>query len=1116
MNKRCNKNVPWKKIFIGMTTSAILAISAGNVYAADLEQTPYSDKYMRWLELSAEEKKETLEPIKYDIEVPKIKTSLREKSLFASLESNYDLREHVSIPVKDQEDLGCCWTFSNLTSLEVCMRRKLNVNMDLSERHMEYSTIYSFQDGTNYYGFNRVADEGGNGFLALAYLNNGMGAIDESQMPFENNANDLSINAIKNKTVTAVVKDVEIMPSLGKYSTQAKIDYVKQAIKDHSAITIGVLAPQRSSGYFNTSTKALNVDGEESMDHDVTLIGWDDNYPVSNFNSEHRPSNPGAWLVLNSWGESWGNSGTFWVSYEDLVLEPEMCVETAEKATDVSFNKIYQYNPQGGTDEYSLTNNKDEVVVAEVYNTDGEGIEYLTEIGFYLFSANTVELYANTTSGELNNLIKVKDAQYYTPGYHRVKLDNPVRIRGDKFVVCTRNTSDEEACFVALKAREGDSFFTTVPAVQEGRTFIASSINSNNWSDLVKDGLIGTLKAFVDVRDEEYPTEAPYMTYTVDYSEQGKAVIQCKFEDGDGVKVIKKANGAKDVNYFTDNGSSYDAQNLKKLNLNITVTVNDTYTIYAEDTKGNKSVITVNVNSIVDNTAPTFTEITNEVNSENKVVRTIRIEDANSYISEVKYADGDRDIAYFENNGTASDKVSGQAQAFEMTFTVSENKTITLYAKDSSGNEAVYKLVIDNVPHTDQTAPTVTLGEMQQISSSSAKIPLTVEDEESDITLVKYEEGEKDRAYFASNGTTLQVQQVNGSNKKVTTEINVELGKSYTIYVKDSAGNEGLKLITVQSSEETDPDPTPGSDTTAPVIQVISEDKITNGVRLTIKVTDTESNISVIKIEKGEKDKQFFTTGGTQIPISTQGKIQQVEVDLLESGTYTIYAKDAANNEVIITKTVTIETETTPDPTPEDTAAPLIELVNQEKVDGKAKVSLKIKDEENNIKTIKYAKGIKTLEFFANSGTTLEIQQQGLEVNVEFETDSNGVYTIYAEDVKGNKNIKEITVIVLDVINVSGDADKDGKVDEVDLELMKRYIVATNKSEVISDEVISNCDMNKDGKVNLVDLFIIKKGLVVSGEGANESRKTTEEKYEVVNEKNEGLIYKIKKLFIKN
>ena len=52
--------------------------------------------------------------------------------------------------------------------------------------------------------------------------------------------------------------------------------------------------------------------------HGVDIVGWDDQYPARQLRRRLGPAaGPGAFLVRNSWGPSWGDGGYFWVSYYD-------------------------------------------------------------------------------------------------------------------------------------------------------------------------------------------------------------------------------------------------------------------------------------------------------------------------------------------------------------------------------------------------------------------------------------------------------------------------------------------------------------------------------------------------------------------------------------------------------------------------------------------------------------------------------------------------------------------------------------------------------------------------------------------------------------------------------
>lgn len=81
------------------------------------------------------------------------------------------------------------------------------------------------------------------------------------------------------------------------------------------------------------------------VNHTVLLAGWDDNYPVSNFNEKNRPNAPGAWLIKGSWGKGFGDDGYYWISYEDVAFKIESAeavfydMEPAE-----NYDKNYQYD----------------------------------------------------------------------------------------------------------------------------------------------------------------------------------------------------------------------------------------------------------------------------------------------------------------------------------------------------------------------------------------------------------------------------------------------------------------------------------------------------------------------------------------------------------------------------------------------------------------------------------------------------------------------------------------------------------------------------------------------------------------------------------------------------
>lgn len=106
---------------------------------------------------------------------------------------------------------------------------------------------------------------------------------------------------------------------------------VKQAILSKGAVTTSMNANQYSYfhsipngngtytvNYFNPSLNPNNTD------HEVTIIGWNDNYSMTDPNT--NVTTTGAWIVQNSWGKNYWNGsnqpndGTFYAAYNDAAI----------------------------------------------------------------------------------------------------------------------------------------------------------------------------------------------------------------------------------------------------------------------------------------------------------------------------------------------------------------------------------------------------------------------------------------------------------------------------------------------------------------------------------------------------------------------------------------------------------------------------------------------------------------------------------------------------------------------------------------------------------------------------------------------------------------------------
>ncbi|MBP3255948.1 MAG: bacterial Ig-like domain-containing protein [Clostridia bacterium] len=316
-------------IMILQICSMSFASSTGNL---SIEEAEYSDDYQIWLNLPDEEKIGTYIPNKYKIDVTTLEKMtntnnvLKNTSILAgtaSLPSSYDLRTILpkNAEVKDQNPTGNCWAFAAMATLENYLAMqdkkasKAEVKYDFSEKHLAYATTRAtFLNGAvNEKGIakkpasegSHPATGGGNFMLAASYLTSGMGAIEESEMPFTLPYEDISLSEINNKTAITTLNDAQM---IGSPTTTAERQSVIQMVKQHLMSDGGVFASIHGASIiskpYNNETGALYANSSSTYpaNHAVEIVGWNDSYQVSNFNESIRPSAPGAFIIKNSWG----------------------------------------------------------------------------------------------------------------------------------------------------------------------------------------------------------------------------------------------------------------------------------------------------------------------------------------------------------------------------------------------------------------------------------------------------------------------------------------------------------------------------------------------------------------------------------------------------------------------------------------------------------------------------------------------------------------------------------------------------------------------------------------------------------------------------------------------
>lgn len=358
------------------------------------------------------------------------------RSSVNALPTTFNLIDYIpeNMIVRNQLLRGGCWAFASLGTLESNLAMTDYYNgitdrkqYDFSEKHMEYSlSRYFLNDEINEFGLDRYAGTGGNFFTASTYLTNGLGAIDESSMPYDDDNVLIDISEIQNKTVTTQVFDTAIFPY--HEVTDADIEDFKIKMKNHiinyGGLMVGIRSSSENSIHYNSQTAAYYCNDKSKCipDHAVLIVGWIDDYDKSNFGRPDgeeliQPKNNGAWITKNSWG-----------------VNPEYDIDYLVKAYRGVYCQIGRYKANC-TEENGWAQNPDSIpleimlkVIIEdnkyVLNEDGtKASKENGDKGFNYYSYEDVNIY-NYVAGILkatNTVNYDKIYQHNYLGYNHIK-----------------------------------------------------------------------------------------------------------------------------------------------------------------------------------------------------------------------------------------------------------------------------------------------------------------------------------------------------------------------------------------------------------------------------------------------------------------------------------------------------------------------------------------------------------------------------------------------------------------------------------------------------------------------------------------------------------------------
>lgn len=321
-----------------------------------------------------------------------------------SLPDAYDMRDYGRVsPVRDQGRYGTCWAFASLGALETTLLP------------ME-SQIFSTDHMSICNSYNLDVNKGGEHTMSIAYLAAWQGPVYEVDDPYGDGMSNPNLEPVLHLEEALVINDRDF-------------EIIKSAIFRYGAIETSLYSQMEYvdsvSQYYSEDNSAYYYNGEEAPNHDVVVVGWDDNYPKENFT--HQPEGDGAFICKNSWGEEFGEDGYFYVSYYDANICNKAVVYTRIGSAD-NYDKIYQADLLGWIGHLGF--GKEDAYFANVY-TAGEN-EELAAVSFYATDKDTefevylVQEFDGIDAFQRREFLVAGNTKY--AGYYTVPLPDPVRL----------------------------------------------------------------------------------------------------------------------------------------------------------------------------------------------------------------------------------------------------------------------------------------------------------------------------------------------------------------------------------------------------------------------------------------------------------------------------------------------------------------------------------------------------------------------------------------------------------------------------------------------------------------------------------------------------------------
>ena len=368
-----------------------------------------------------------------------------------SLPASYDLRERGRVSaIRNQGAYGTCWAYGALTAMESAL---------LPEDFYLFSVDHMSMSNS----FHMTQYDGGEYTMGMAYLAAWQGPVHEKDDPYGDGKTDGSLKAVKH------VQEMRVIAS-------KDISAIKEAVFKYGGVQTSFYNSLSnafaSSPYYNNETKAYCYIGTQKPNHEVVIIGWDDNYSKENFSVPLEGD--GAFICQNSWGSSFGEQGIFYVSYYDTNIGTHNVVYTRIDEVN-NYDNIYQSDLCGWVGKMGYE--KESMYGANVFTAKSN--EDVAATAFYATAPDTeYKVYmVNNFEDEksFHKRVLVAEGMLEDAGYYTIDFKEPVEVKKDeRYAVVVYVNTPGATHPMAIEYDSGDKFLDKVD-LEDGEGYISYS-----------------------------------------------------------------------------------------------------------------------------------------------------------------------------------------------------------------------------------------------------------------------------------------------------------------------------------------------------------------------------------------------------------------------------------------------------------------------------------------------------------------------------------------------------------------------------------------------------------------------------------------------------------------